>query len=222
MPSPFDLLHSLCTTYNGYILKMCTSTFIFICETKLYSELYEQAFYLHIFSSRTFERCVGWGTFFFFMVQHCPMLHLLISPIANLSEFPQTPTLWPKIAPTDSLNTLQGVRYGPYYEMSSKPTWGLKHSRWVALGCFTVRRIVGTKAFKDVQGVQDFGHKNHHMEFLPLVSSIPQSSVVLKTCFHCSAPGWEAARGMSMCGLSVSLCMLSCSAMSDSLRPQGL
>ena len=201
---------------------MCTSTLIFICETKLYSELYEQAFYLHIFPAGHLKDVWDGELFSFFMVQHCPMPHLLISPIANLSEFPQTPTLWPKNAPTDSLNTLQGMRYGPYYEMSSKPTWGLKHSRWVALGCFTVRRIVGTKALKDVQGVQDFGHKNHHLEFLPPVSSIPQSSVVLKTCFHCSAPEWEAARGMSTCGLSMSECMLSCLAMSDSLRPQGL
>ena len=120
MPSPFDLLHSLCTTYNGYILKMCTSTLIFICETKLYSELYEQAFffffgeqafYLHVFLAGHLKGV--WDGEHFFIVQHCPMPHLLISS----SKFPQTPNIV-----TKTLNTLQGVKYGPHYKMSSKPT----------------------------------------------------------------------------------------------------
>lgn len=45
------------------------------------------------FSSRTFERCVGWGTFF--IVHHCPMPHLLISS----SKFPQTPNIVTKKCP---------------------------------------------------------------------------------------------------------------------------
>ena len=71
--------------YNGYILKMCTSTLIFICETKLYSELYEQAFYLHVFLAGRLKGV--WDGEHFFIVQHCPMPHLLISS----SKFPQTP-----------------------------------------------------------------------------------------------------------------------------------
>ena len=94
----------------------------------------------------------------------------------------------------------------------------------MTFGCFTVRRrIVGTKAFKDVQRVQDFGHKNHHLEFLPLVSSIPQElscsrnlSSVLSSWVR-SDPGHEHAWSLCVC-----VRLLSCSVMSDSLRPQGL
>ena len=94
----------------------------------------------------------------------------------------------------------------------------------MTFGCFTVRRrIVGTKAFKDVQGVQDFGHKNHHLEFLPLVSSIPQGLNCSQNLFSVlsswvrSDPGREHVWSLCVC-----VCMLSCSVTSDSLRPQGL
>ena len=76
----------------------------------------------------------------------------------------------------------------------------------MTFGCFTVRRrIVGTKAFKDVQRVQDFGHKNHHLEFLPLVSSISQElscsrnlSSVLSSWVR-SDPGHEHAWSLCVC-----------------------
>ena len=71
----------------------------------------EQAFYLHVFLAGHLKGV--WDGEHFFIVQHCPMPHLLISS----SKFPQTPNIV-----TKTLNTLQGVKYGPHYKMSSKPT----------------------------------------------------------------------------------------------------
>lgn len=101
MPSPFDLLHSLCTIYIEYILKMCKKYLDAYMWDKIIIRKLRTSFLSICLSSRTFENCVGWGSFF--IVQNCPMPHLLISS----SKSPQTrntvikkcPWKFPKYSP---------------------------------------------------------------------------------------------------------------------------